>query len=118
MKADEAPLYVDAYDLALEVIRRTERFPKSQRFVLGLRMQQAALDLLESITLALHDRQGRLARLEAAEAALTRLRLGSRLARDLELLGDKVAVALGGRYERVGRQLGGWWRRETSSGAQ
>ena len=110
MKTDEAPLYIHAYDLAKWLIRRGQRFPKSQRFVLALRIQNCALDLLDDVVLALVERDGRSARLHAADRSLTRLRLYLRLAHDLELLSDRQRDDSSRATGELGRMLGGWLR--------
>lgn len=109
--AGEAPIYVAAYDLARSVLERTARFPRNQRFVLARRMEEAALDLLDAITLALYHPRLRADQLLLADAALTRLRVASRLARDLNVLAVGAALDIGQRIVDVGRQLGGWQRR-------
>ena len=108
---EAAPIYVAAFDLSLEVMRRTGAFPRNQRFVLARRMQEAVLDLLDAITLALYQPEVRSERLAAADAALARLRVATRLARELKLLAITGALDLGDRMAEVGRQLGGWRRK-------
>lgn len=107
----EAPIYVAAYDLARLVLERTVQFPRNQRFVLARRMEEAALDLLDAITVALYHPRLRADRLLAADAALTRLRVSTRLARDLQVLAVKAALELGRRMAEVGQQLGGWQKK-------
>lgn len=108
MKYEEAPLYVRAYELTKYIMQRVQRFPKQQRFILGARVQGAALDLLEAVMLALVRRDGRRARLDDADTSMARLIVGLRLARDLGLLShgsvDHALVEL----REIGRMLGGW----------
>ena len=111
MKAEEAPLYVRTYDLTLYVSKRTTRFPKHQRFGMGARLDAAAFDLLEHVTLALFHIEGRESGLTLADHALTRLRLAARLARDLELLREKQCAFLRREMVEIGRMIGGWQRR-------
>lgn len=115
MKADEAPLYVHAYDLAVWVFERAARFPRNHRAVLASRLEGAAFDLLEAITLALRSRARRQARIDAADESLTRLRLASRLARDLGVLQPRQNDHLALRADEIGRMLGGWRRQVTGA---
>jgi hypothetical protein len=107
-----APLYVRCYDLARWLLERTARFPKGQRFVLAARIEAAAFDLLESVAIALQEREGRAARLRRADEALTRLRLCVRLAGDLDLVRGSQADFAHGELTEIGRMLGGWRRKE------
>ncbi|MCC6556543.1 MAG: four helix bundle protein [Polyangiaceae bacterium] len=107
-----SPLYVRCYDLTRWLLERTMRFPKSQRFVLGQRVERAALDLLEAITAALQEREGRAARLRRADEAATRLRVSLRLCRDLELLRETQATFAHGELTEIGKMLGGFRRSE------
>lgn len=108
--ADQAPVYVAAYDLARAVLQATDRLPRHRRFVLGRRIEEAALDVVDAVYLALVDPTQRPQRLGQADHALARLRTGLRLAQDLDALGERPAVALGQQLAEVGRQLGGWQR--------
>jgi hypothetical protein len=105
----EPAIYVDVYELARAVLVATRRFPKDQRFTLARRMNEAALDLAEAVALAVYaDAAQTTGHLVVADAALVRLRLATRLARDLDILGEGPAVALGTRTAAIGRQIGGW----------
>jgi hypothetical protein len=46
------PLLQDAYELTLALYRLVPAFPKAQRFVLGQRIEHAALDILFGIDAA------------------------------------------------------------------
>ncbi|MBI4878642.1 MAG: four helix bundle protein [Planctomycetes bacterium] len=107
----QAPLFVRSYDVAREILERTAHFPRQQRFVLARRAEEAALDLVENVALALQSKAGRIDRVVAADLALTRLRLAWRLARDRRHVNERgfqhVALQLG----EIGRMLGGWQRK-------
>lgn len=109
MTFEPAPIFVKVYDLLAWLIPLTLQFPKSQRFVLALRVQNAALDLHEQLIAAgKTQRADRRRHLLEADIRLEQLRLHWRLCRTLELIEP-------GRYEHgarmideVGRLLGGW----------
>lgn len=109
MSFEPAPVFVKAYDLLAWLIPITLQFPKSQRFVMALRVQNTALDLHEHLVAAgKTQRAERRRHLLEADIRLEQLRLHWRLCRTLELIEP-------GRYEHgarlideVGRLLGGW----------
>jgi len=106
---EPALIFVKVYDLLAWLIPATMQFPKSQRFVLALRVQNAALDLHEQLIAAGKTQRAERRRcLVEADIRLEQLRLHWRLCRTLELVEP-------GRYEHgarlideVGRLLGGW----------
>ena len=109
MSFEPSPIFVKTYDLLAWLIPQTLQFPKSQRFVMAKRLQDAALDLHELLVAAgKTQRAERRRNLVQADIRLEQLRLHWRLCRTLELLPP-------GRYEHgarmideVGRLLGGW----------
>lgn len=50
--AAESPIFVKSYELTRWLLAHTQKFPKSQRFVLAQRLEQAALDLIDALTAA------------------------------------------------------------------
>jgi hypothetical protein len=106
---EPAPIFVKVYDLLAWLLPITMQFPRSHRFVMALRVQNAALDLHEQLIAAgKTQRAERRRHLLEADIRLEQLRLHWRLCRTLELIEP-------GRYEHgarlideVGRLLGGW----------
>jgi len=109
MNFEPSPIFVKVYDLLAWLLPVTQQFPKSQRFVLALRIQDAALDLHELLIAGGKSQRGERRRLlQQADVRLEQLRLHWRLSRTLQLVEP-------GRYEHgarlideVGRLLGGW----------
>jgi four helix bundle protein len=104
-------IFSRAFDFLSWLIPRTTDFPRSQRFVVTKRLQDAALDFYERITEA-NGRRGRdrLAKLREADVALDKVRHYLRLAHRWQWLSM-------GQYEHgsrmvaeLGRLLGGWIR--------
>ena len=96
-----------AYDLALWLIPRVNEFPRSQRFVLGERIETAALDLLDTLVEAQYERE-KVELLRRANQTLVRLRHLLRLANDLHLLGARRFEFVSEKVEELGRMVGGW----------
>lgn len=109
MSFEPSPIFVKSYDLLAWLIPITMQFPRSQRFVMALRVQNAALDLQETLVAAGKSQRGERRRLlQQADIRLEQLRLHWRLCRTLQLIEP-------GRYEHgarlideVGRLLGTW----------
>jgi hypothetical protein len=105
-----------AYDLALWLIPRVNGFPRTQRFVLGDRIETAALDLLDLLVEAQFSREKRHL-LHRANLVLVRLRHLVRLANDLHLLGARRYEHFSERVEEIGRMIGGWSRQQRARSA-
>lgn len=105
----ESPIFVRTYDLLLWLIPAVERFPRSQRPVLGRAVQEAALALQEHLTAASKS-VAPPAKLEQADVALALLRTRLRLCYDLRLLSLGQYEHAARMVAEVGRLLGGWRR--------
>lgn len=88
-----------------------ENFPKTQRFVITKRLQDAALDFQETIFLAnAHSGRVRLDHLQTADAHLNKLRLYLRLVHEWDWLDSGQYVHVSEQVAEIGRMLGGWLR--------
>jgi hypothetical protein len=105
----DSPLFVKTYDLLKYLIPATLKFPKSQRFVLAKRIQDAALDLYECLLEA--RKVDLLARREVlcqADVELEKLRLHLRLSMELEYLKFPQYKHISSTVVEIGRMLGAW----------
>lgn len=75
------------------------------------RLGEGALDLFGDVCLALAGLE-RVAALEAADARLCVLRGWLQLALELGVLGEEEFVELAEQADAVGRQIGGWLKKE------
>jgi hypothetical protein len=96
-----------AYDLALWLVRKVERFPRSFRFSVGDRVVARALDLLETLTEAAYT-SDKVPLLDRANRGLNSLRLLLRMTLDLKLLAADAHEFAAGQLEEIGRMIGGW----------
>lgn len=109
MNFEPSPVFARTYDLLAWLIPQTQSFPKSQRFVLARRVEDAALDMQEALIAAGKTQRAERRRfLLQADIRLEQLRIHWRLCRTLDLVPP-------GRYEHgarmideVGRLLGTW----------
>jgi len=95
------------YRFLLWVIPALDKFPRSQRFLLGDRIESAALDVLERLIEATYTRE-RAKLLAEANLGLEKLRFLVRLATDLRHL-DRERYEFAARtLDEIGRLVGGW----------
>lgn len=118
--ADDArqtgPALEAMYRFMLWLIPTVEKFPRSQKFLLGDRIQSTALDVLERLIEATYTRARRPALL-AANLGLEKLRFQFRLATDLHYLDLRRYEHAARARDEVGRLVGGWIRRDAQSPA-
>jgi hypothetical protein len=93
-----------------------EQFPRSQKFVLGDRIEALALDVLEELIEATYtrDRRGHLAR---ANLGLEKLRVFIRVAHDLGHLDHRRYEHAARAIDETGRLVGGWLKADASGSA-
>ena len=114
--AKEVDAITKVYDLLLWLIPKIEKFPRSQKYLVGDRIENLMLDVLELLIDAAYSRKKQQA-LRGANLKLEKLRYLVRLSKDLKLLnmkGYEFSSRAGsqGANVRVGNhidcQMGGW----------
>jgi hypothetical protein len=102
-------IFARTFDFVSWVIPRTFDFPRTQRFVVTKRLQDAALDLYERLLEANGCRgETRLGKLQEADVALDKVRHYLRLASRWGWLSDGQYCHAAGMVAEIGRLLGGW----------
>jgi hypothetical protein len=105
----QSPVFARTHDLVLWLLARAESFPRSQRFVLTRRLQDAALDFQEKLVEASLGRKSDLGqRLVEADVELGKLRFYLRLCHELAWLSTGQYAHASKMVAEVGRLLGGW----------
>ncbi len=99
-----------AYQFTLWLIPTVEKFPRKQKFLLGDRIETAALDILEGIVDATYTRN-RKPILRKVNLRLEKLRLLSRLCVDLKLIDARRYEYAVRNLDELGRLVGGWMKR-------
>jgi hypothetical protein len=102
-----------AYQFTLWLVPTVEKFPRSQKFVLGDRIETAALDVVEGIVDATYTRN-RAPILRKVNLRLEKLRLLFRLSVDLKLLDTRRYEYAARNLDELGRLIGGWLKRRSS----
>jgi len=97
------------HDLVLWIVQKVETFPKPNRFSVGQRLIDTALDLLLLLVEAAYRRDKREA-LATASVRTNALRFLLRLAHDLKLLSGSANAFATEHLDEVGRMVGGWER--------
>jgi len=93
----------------LWLVPTVEKFPRSQKFTLGDRIQTTALDVLERLIEATYTK-ARAKSLNAANLGIEKLRILFRLAADLRVLDLRRYEHAARSLDEVGRLVGGWIR--------
>ena len=111
------PALESFYRFLLWLVPTVEKFPRSQKFLLGDRLQATALDALEGLIEATYAREpGRV--LARVNLNLEKLRVLFRLALDLRLLDTRryeFAVRI---LDETGRLVGGWLKKSHGEAAR
>jgi hypothetical protein len=95
------------YDYILWVIPKLDKFPRSQKYLLGDRIETLLLDLLELLVEAAYTREKRTL-LRRANPKLEKLRYLMRLSKDLKLLNLKGYEFSARAIDGIGTSIGGW----------
>ncbi len=103
-------VYQKTYDFILWIYPAVNKFPKSQRFVLGQRIENKTLDLVQSIVIANSERE-KTAALKKASVELDELRMLVRLSKDLCFLSVRQYGLAAERMNEIGRLLTAWKNR-------
>lgn len=107
--AAESPLFAHFYDLIQWLVQRVEKFPRSQRFILGSRLLDTAFGCHARLICA--RKVSGAARQDAlleADIALESIRLQLRLAHDLRCLTIEQYEYGSRLLLNVGKLLGAW----------
>ena len=106
-RAKEVSALTRTYDLLLWIIPVLGRFPKSQRFLLGERIENLLLDTMELIIKAVYTRN-KTALLQDANLKIELSRHLVRLAKDLRYLSIKKYEYISRSLNDIGAEIGGW----------
>lgn len=119
MSSEEMVIFTRTYDFIAWLLPLTEKFPRSQRFVVTRRLTDAALDFQEHIIEA-NARRGRVRAdtLRTADAELLKVRLYLRLCEKWQWLSPSQYRHASGLVAEIGRLLGGWLKTSVTSGSE
>jgi hypothetical protein len=106
----EAPALLSKwYEFSKWLLGRVDQFPKNQRFILGQRLVDGALDIQECLVeAACSGGQQKSEQLATANRKIEVLRWLIRLAHERELLSGRQFAFSSEQMTECGRMLGGW----------
>lgn len=114
-RSSELVVVTKTYDLLLWTCNHTSRFPRSHRHVLGEKLEQLLLEVLDLLIVCRY-RRDRVEVLQEVNLRLEQLRFRFRLARDLKCL-ELASYGFGARcVDEIGRLVGGWLKKPGSGG--
>lgn len=109
MPEEKMIIFTRTYDLISWLLPMTEKFPKSQRFVITQRLQNAVLNFQESLIEANALRGAlRAQKLKAADTELRKVRLYLRLSEKWQWLTTNQYRHVSQMISEIGKLLGGW----------
>ena len=100
-------IFKKTYAFSKWLFNHTNKFPKSHRFSVAVKIENGILELLRDITIANH-RKHKLPLLKAADEELISLRIYFRLSHDLRFISTSSYEYGIKQMEEIGRMLGGW----------
>lgn len=107
------------YDYTKWVLERVDGFPKNQRFVLSIRLADAAVKVLELLGEAAYSgRERKRELLEEANRKIEVVRWLVRLCMDRNLISDRQFLFSAKGLEECGRMVGGWTGTLNSTNAE
>lgn len=106
---DEMIIFTRTYDFISWLVPLAEHFPRSQRFVITQRLQNAALDFQELLIEANSQRGAtRLEKLTEADSELKKVRLYLRLIQKWDWIKEGQYRHASVMVAEIGKMLGGW----------
>jgi hypothetical protein len=104
-------LFEKIYELILWLYPTVNKFPKSQRFVLGQHIENLILELLEGIIEA-NEARDKYFYIKKLSLKLDKLRILLRLSKDLKFINLRQYEFVSEKVNEIGRILGGWKKRK------
>ena len=112
LQTKQSPIFTKTYDLLKWLVPHVDKYPKSQRFRLAKRIEDAAFEFYGLLIQATKEGKPRRTLLRA-DAELDKLRHYIRLGVDLRHTSPRQYAHVAAMLVEVGKLLGGWsnWRR-------
>ncbi len=107
----EAPVFQLLFDLMKDTHLARKKFPKTEKYTLGERIEENILEALLAIMEAGYaKKEWKLPHLDRARTNIESAKILFRLARELQLIDGKYYLAFEERLQRASQMLGGWKR--------
>ena len=109
----ELIIFKKSYDFSKWLFQHTNKFPKSHRFSIAVKLENGMLNFLRLLTVANHRRQ-KLPLMRAADEELLSIRIFLRLSQDLKFISISSYEYAIKQLEEIGRLLGGWIKSQSA----
>ncbi len=103
----ELIIFKKAYDFAKWLLHHTNKFPKSSRFSMAVKLEICIIEFIRKISIA-NTRQNKLPLLRQADEELIALKIFLRLSHDMKFISIKSYGYSVNQLEEIGKLLGGW----------
>jgi four helix bundle protein len=100
-------IFKKSYDFSKWLLQHTNKFPKSHRFSVAVRLENSMLEFLRLISIA-NQRQQKLALLRSADEELLTLRILIRFSHDMKFIPVSSYEFAARQLDELGKMLGGW----------
>lgn len=105
----EVPLFQKIYDFYKAYFRIADHFPKKSRDVLGRKIEENIIELLQLVTNASYLGQGQKVEcLKRASSRVDFLKILFRLCYEVRIIDQKKYIFMEEKLDEMGRMLGGW----------
>jgi len=101
------PVIVKSYNLTLWYIEKLSKLPKNHRFTVGEKIQNSLLNLLMILSDTIYSKNKK-ELLSQANKEIEKLRLLSRLLKDLKILPNNNYRFITNSLNEIGQMVGGW----------
>ncbi len=105
------------YDFLLYLIPQISKFPRSERYLIGERLEKTAFDVFELLLSACYSRE-KITPLQHANIKLEQARYYVRLCKDLRLVSLHRYEVVSKMMNGIGVQLGGWIKQQRGKDAK
>ena len=104
------PVYKESYELLLMIFQNSSKLPKDYKYTLGERLKNEATDLLVAIFEASKNTllSEKIGFISKAQNCLEKIRLYTRLFKDLNVWGVTIQVTINQKIESISKQLTQW----------
>ena len=104
---DNYPVIVKSYNLTKWYILKLSKIPKNHRFTIGEKIQNSLLDLLLLLSDTIYSKNKK-ELLNKANKEIEKLRLLTRLLKDLEIISNDNYRFITKSINEIGQMVGGW----------
>jgi hypothetical protein len=107
LRENNYPVVVKTYQLTIWYIKKLQSIPKNHRFTIGEKIQDTLLTINLNLVDAIYSKDKRELLLQT-NREIEKLRLLSRLLKDLEIIKPEKHLFISQSIDEIGSMVGGW----------